>query len=90
MNKPIGGFFELELERNQEFYPDYFRFNFARHAVSYFFKCIEITTIWIPSYICESLIKTLENDKFKLKFYNMMFRFVLLVFKIPHQKLKSL
>ncbi len=70
MNNSIGGFFELELECNKEYYPDYFKFNFARHAISFYFKNLGINTVWIPTYICESIIEALENDSIRIKFYN--------------------
>ncbi|MFM7681948.1 MAG: hypothetical protein ACKO7P_04310 [Bacteroidota bacterium] len=69
MNKPIGGYFELELETKKEYYSNYYRFNLARNAIAYYFITKNIKTVHVPTFICESVINTLLKHNIRIIFY---------------------
>ena len=69
-NKPIGGYFELELELNKEYYSNYYRFNLARNAIAFFFISKKIASVYIPTYICDSVINSLIKNNIEIKYYN--------------------
>jgi hypothetical protein len=69
-NKSIGGYFELELEHEKEYYSNYYRFNLARNAIAFFFLSKKITTVYIPSFTCNSVADTLQKNNIEIKYYN--------------------
>jgi hypothetical protein len=65
----IGGYFELELPRSGELYPDFYRFNLARRAIAAFFKARNIDCVHVPGYICNSVTDALEAADIEMRSY---------------------
>ncbi len=70
MNKSIGGYFQLELNQNCEYYTNCIRLNTARNALEYLIKSRNIKRIVLPKYICDSFLQPLKRNKIKYDFYN--------------------
>lgn len=73
--KEIGGYFELELARNSEYYADLVKLNSARNAFKYILKVRKVEKCFIPIYICNSIIEPLEELQIDYEFYNIQDNF---------------
>jgi len=73
--KEIGGYFELELQGREEFHQKALKLNSGRNCFKYILKTQKITKVYIPNYICDSIIEPLEEFNIKYDFYNIDERF---------------
>lgn len=65
----IGGFFELEIPKGREFHITPYRFSLARHALAAVILKREIRTLYVPEYLCESLLDAAHSVGAHIKFY---------------------
>lgn len=66
----IGGYFEFELPQVfSELYPTSLKFQSARYAFIHFLKQKRICSIWMPRYICRTMIDPLLEEGIEVKFY---------------------
>ena len=56
MTKEIGGYLELEHSTGSEYYSDLIRLNLGRTALMWLIRTLDCRRIFIPRYICESVI----------------------------------
>ncbi len=68
--KEIGGYFELELAQKEEFYDDAIKLNSGRNCFKYILKAQKTTKVYIPNFICDSVIEPLEELCISYEFYN--------------------
>ena len=68
--KEIGGYFELELSESIEYHSELLKFNSGRNALKYILKARQPKKVFIPNYICNSVIEPLEELKINYEFYN--------------------
>ena len=71
--KEIGGtgeYFELELDNNIEYYPDAIKLNSGRSAFKYILKAQNIQKVYIPNFICDTIIEPLKELNISYEFYN--------------------
>ena len=68
--KEIGGYLELETFVNNEYYNNAIALNSARNALVYLAKAKNISKIYIPYYLCDSVWKVCEREKISYSFYN--------------------
>jgi hypothetical protein len=70
--KPIGGYFELEsgYSERKEYYPEAIALNSGRNALEYLIKIRNIRKIYLPSYICHSVIEKIDQYNIKKEFYH--------------------
>lgn len=68
--KEIGGYFELELSKNIEYHHELLKLNSARNAFKYILKVRKPDRVFIPTYICDSVIEPLEELNIHYEFYN--------------------
>lgn len=68
--KELGGYFELEKFKGQEYYTDLLRFNYGRSAMRYLIRAKQIKRILIPYYICDSLINAIEKENVEILYYH--------------------
>lgn len=59
--KEIGGYFELELPKKLEYHRDLIKLNSGRNAFKYILEVIKPKKVYIPNYICNSIIEPLEE-----------------------------
>ena len=69
VKKEIGGFFELELRNESEFHSGAYRYNSARSALYHLIKGTDIKKIFLPYYICNSVLEPLVDLGVELEFY---------------------
>lgn len=69
-NKEIGGFFELELNNCKEYHNNAIRLNSGRNCLHYILKVKKYKKIYIPYYICNSVIETFDKLNVKYEFYS--------------------
>ena len=68
--KEIGGYFELELASKEEYHLGAISLNSGRNALKYILKSQNIKYIYIPNYICNSMIEPLIELSISFEFYN--------------------
>jgi hypothetical protein len=69
--KEIGGFFELELSRHKEYHPCAIRLNSGRNALRYLLKIAQPELLYIPFYICDSVIEAARKENINYTFYHL-------------------
>ena len=67
--KEIGGYFGLELPRKTEFHQQAGRVNNGRNAFRYLLKANRPSKIFIPAYVCDSILEPLKKEKIAYEFY---------------------
>lgn len=69
--KPIGGYFGLEIPKGNEFlYKDTLFFRSARAAFYLLLKKVNPSIIWMPAYICPSMIYMIKKLNINFKIYH--------------------
>jgi len=67
--KEIGGYFELHLDASRQLPYDGIYFNSGCSALEYFLLNRKPCEVWLPEYICPSLISVIKRVGTKLKWY---------------------
>ena len=67
--KEIGGYFEMEELMGQEYYPNLIPLNLGRTALKYLISNRRYKKIYLPYYICNSVIEACEKSGVEIKFY---------------------
>lgn len=65
----IGGFLELELNLKSTIYKDAFRLNSGRNALRFILKNNNYKKIYLPDYICDAVINTINELGIEINFY---------------------
>lgn len=79
MNKAIGGYFELELPAPKPFlYPQALDFQSARAAFLALLRSGKPQRVWMPYYICDSMLAPLEKAGIDVVFYKVDLNFHLI------------
>lgn len=73
--KEIGGYFELELNSFKEYHQDAIKLNSGRSALLYILKVIKPEKIFIPYYICNSVLEPINKLKIEFEFYHINNKF---------------
>lgn len=82
----IGGYFEFSLSNSAQFpYPKAFKYNSARSAFYDLIRKSKIKKIWMPRFICDSMLEPLRLLNVEILFYNIQNNF----FPILPEKLNS-
>ena len=68
--KAIGGYFELELSKGKEYYPDLIKLNTGRNCLEYILKVRNYKKVYIPYYTCEVILEPLKKLKIDYDFYH--------------------
>jgi len=69
--KEIGGYLGLESFRGSEYYPDLYRLNLGRTALVWLLQRIRHKRVFIPTYICGSVIYSAEHAGFDVVTYGL-------------------
>lgn len=67
--KEIGGYFEFERSYRYEYHQHCLRINTGRNAVLYAIKKRDYQKIFIPHYICQSIVGVLTKNNIPFQFY---------------------
>jgi hypothetical protein len=66
----IGGYFELELNNNhREYHPGALKLNSGRYCLQYILRAKKYKKIFLPSYICDSVLQPVKKEKVLFEFY---------------------
>lgn len=68
--KEIGGYFELELRKSIEYHSELLKLNSGRNAFKYILKVRNPKKVFIPNFICDSVLEPLEELKINYEFFN--------------------
>ena len=67
--KEIGGFFELELSKGDEYHNKAIGLNTARNSLEYILRNNSYNKVYIPYYICSSILEPLNKLNIEYEFY---------------------
>jgi hypothetical protein len=67
--KIIGGFFSLELPMRNEYHSQALRLNSARYALEYVLRVRHYKKIYLPAYICDSVLQPIKRLTIDYAFY---------------------
>lgn len=67
--KAIGGFFEFELYKGKEYYPDLIKLNLGRNCLEYILSATKYDKIYAPIYTCETIFRIVKKMDIELYFY---------------------
>lgn len=68
--KAIGGYFELELGKSKEYYPDLIKLNTGRNCLEYILKVRNYKKVYIPYYTCKVILEPFKKLKIEYEFYH--------------------
>ncbi len=68
--KEIGGYFELELTKGIGYHSELLKLNSGRNAFKYILKTRNPKKVFIPNFICDSVIEPLDELKISYEFFN--------------------
>lgn len=69
--KEIGGYFEIEQTKgNSEYYKDLIGLNTARNALLYILKAKNISKIYIPYFLCDTVYKLCIRENYDFEYYH--------------------
>jgi len=70
LSNAIGGYFDLEIDRNgRSIYPDALEFNSGRSALGALMRVAKPARVWVPWYICNSVVSAFEYENINIKRY---------------------
>ena len=69
MSNEIGGYFGLELSKGQEYHKDAVHLNSGRAALQYILKAKKYRTIYLPAYICNSVLQPIVAEHIAYEYY---------------------
>jgi hypothetical protein len=69
MPKEIGGYFSLELSQGEEYHKNAIHLNSGRAALQYILKAKGYQKIYLPTYICDSVLTPLHAESVKYEYY---------------------
>jgi len=65
----IGGYFELELRKGKEYHENSIRLNTGRNAMEYILRNHKYSKIYLPYFICESILEPIKKLGIRYEFY---------------------
>lgn len=69
LSKSIGGYFELELNKNEEYHKTAIKLNTGRNAFEYILRVNNYSKVYIPYYTCDVMLEPISKLKIKYEFY---------------------
>lgn len=68
--KPIGGYFELELNKGVQYHSDAIKLNSGRNALQYILMAGKYQRIYMPLYTCDVLLHAVKTTGVDTEFYS--------------------
>ena len=69
MDKAIGGYFELEIVRGTDLYPDLVKLNSSRNALKFILKAYNVKKLYVPKFTCDVLYEAFTGLNLEIKRY---------------------
>lgn len=76
MSKEIGGYFELERFSGCHYHQNAIKLNSGRGCLAYAIKLRSIKKIWLPDYLCDSLVNLCRRENVDISFYTIKDNFL--------------
>lgn len=71
MERPIGGYFELELSCNYSFpHKNGILLNSGRHALEHILRSLRVKRIWLPYFTCDVVLQPIQKLNIPYSFYH--------------------
>ena len=67
---PIGGYFELELRKGEEYHKDAIRLNSGRNAFEYILRARGYKKVYLPYYTCNVMLEPINRLSLEYEFYH--------------------
>ena len=68
--KPIGGYFSLEVNQGREWHSEALHLNAGRYALEYILKARKYRKVYLPYYICDSVMEPFRRLGVDYEFYH--------------------
>ena len=68
--KPIGGYFSLEVNEGVEYHHSALHLNAGRYALEYILMARKYRKVYIPYYICDSILQPFKRQGVDYEFYH--------------------
>lgn len=68
--KEIGGYFELELRKGEEYHKDAIRLNTGRNALEYILRERKYSKVYIPYFTCDVLLEPFKKLSMSYHYYS--------------------
>lgn len=81
--KIIGGFFSLELPKRIEYHKQALRLNSARYCLEYVLRARNYKKIYLPAYICDSVLQPIKRLNIDYVFYSIDEHFAPVFDQVP-------
>jgi len=88
--KEIGGYFELELARGDEYHSEAIKLNSGRSCLLYILRSQKPAKIYVPYYICNSILEPIISEGIEYEFYNIDLNFEIVIAPILKSEEKLL
>lgn len=75
MEKAIGGYFELELPKHEEYHKDAIKLNSGKNCLEYILRCRKYSKVYIPYYTCDVVLKPFKKLGVAYQFYHINLQF---------------
>jgi len=75
MTEEIGGYFGLELPSGKEYHKDAIHLNSGRAALQYILQSKKYRKIYLPAYICDSVLTPIRAENVSYEYYPINTRF---------------
>lgn len=66
----IGGYFELELPRYEEYHADAIALNSGRFGLEYLIRCRQYSKIYVPYFTCDTVVESIVKYGIPYEFYH--------------------
>lgn len=73
--RPIGGYFELEINKKKEYHTNCIRLNTGRNAFEYILLARKYKKVFLPYYTCDVMFEPIEKLNLDYEFYSISERF---------------
>lgn len=83
--KNIGGFFELEISKGKEYYPNAIKLNTCRNSLEYILRAKQYDKINLPKYCCDSLLEPIDKLNINYEFYEITTNLEPIINKLPKE-----
>lgn len=74
--REMGGYLEVEEHHGSCYHDDALPLNLARNCLAYLIKARSIKSIWLPDYICDSVISACQELNVSIRYYEIGFDYL--------------
>lgn len=66
----MGGYFQLQLSKGKEYYPDLIKLNTSRNALEYLLEIKKYSKVYLPYFTCEVMLEPMLKMGIPYQFYH--------------------